>query len=316
MGADFRQYWQLDDTILEINLTPNRGDCLSVAGIAREVSVITRTPLIPVSTVPLSISYQNKDILEIHLEAPKACPRYLSQIIKNINNQAQTPLWMKLILERAGIRSIHPVVDVTNYVLLELGQPMHAFDLAKLNGSIHIRYAKKDEKLKLLNQQEVHLDEKTLVIADDKNALAMAGVMGGLDSSVTTETQDIVLESAFFTPEMIAGKARHYGLNTDSSHRFERGIDPEGQHIALNRAVALLLEIVGGDVCPVSEVNEIEYLPKLRRIELKQDKLERYLSRKFQRLNCQRYLNFRRSIFLIIKAFGLFRPLYIDMIYA
>ena len=190
---------------------------------------------------------------------------------------AQTPLWMEERLRRSGIRSLGPVVDVTNYVLLELGQPMHAFDLAKLQGGIHVRRAVAGEKLKLLNEQEITLDGDSLVIADDNSPLALAGVMGGEASAVSDATRDIFLESAFFSPDSVAGRARSYGLHTDSSHRFERGVDPQLAPLAIERATALLLEIVGGSAGPVVEVSDEASLPQRKPIHLRHLRCERVL---------------------------------------
>jgi phenylalanyl-tRNA synthetase beta chain len=216
--------------------------------------------------------------IDVQLQAPDACPRYVGRVIKGINIKAASPLWMQEKLRRSGIRSIDPVVDVTNYVLLELGQPMHAFDLAKLDGGIIVRKAEQDEALTLLDEQEIKLNSDTLVIADNKKALAMAGVMGGADSGVNaSETQDILLESAYFNPIAIAGKARNYGLHTDSSHRFERGVDFELQRNAIERATALLLEIVGGEAGPVVEKTSETDLPSCAEITLVEANIEKML---------------------------------------
>jgi len=214
------------------------------------------------------------DVLAINIEAGEACPRYLGRVIKGINPNATTPLWMVEKLRRCGTRSIDPVVDVTNYILLELGHPMHAFDLAKLDGGINVRFANKDEKLTLLDENEVTLKESTLVIADDSKALAMAGIFGGLESGVTNESTDIFLESAFFAPLAILGKARQYGLHTDSSHRYERGIDPTLQHDAMERATQLLLEIVGGQAGPVVEAKSDDNIPQVKDVSLRREKLD------------------------------------------
>ena len=259
IGQDLRDYLTLDDQVFDIDLTPNRADCFSVLGIARDLAALNQLPL----PTPKQLSHASTidQCLSIHLDAPKACPRYAGRIIRSINTQAITPLWIKERLRRSGIRSLHPVVDVTNYVMLELGQPMHAFDLATINGDIHVRYGTKEEALVLLDGQTLELDETVLVIADKQKALAIAGVMGGEHSAVQAETTNIFLESAFFNPLIVAGVARRYGLNSDSSQRFERGVDPMLQVLALERATELLLSIVGGEVGPLIEVNQAEHLP-------------------------------------------------------
>ena len=270
-GTDLREYLQLDDSTIEVDLTPNRSDCLGVAGIAREVGVLNRCEVTPPAIEPVAPAID--DSLQVSLLAEDACPRYVGRVIRNINIDAETPLWMQERLRRSGLRSIDPVVDVTNYVLLELGQPMHAFDLAKLNGGIKVRMAEQGEKLTLLDEQEVELKDDTLLIADEKGPLAIAGIMGGLDSSVTKSTQDIFLESAFFSPLAIAGKARSYGLHTDSSHRFERGVDYRLQEKAVERATQLLLDIVGGEPGPVHLREVTEAMPAERNITLRRQRV-------------------------------------------
>lgn len=230
LGVSIREFLDLDDVTIDVDLTANRGDCLGLKGLAREVGVLNSLPVQePVIT---NVAPTIDDTLEINLSAPKACPRYLGRVIKNVNVKAETPLWMVEKLRRCGTRSIDPVVDVTNYVLLEQGHPMHAFDLAKIDGNIDVRFAKENEKLTLLDGNEVTLSTETLVIADtgangESKSLAMAGIFGGEDSGVTDTSENIFLESAFFAPLAILGKARQYGLHTDASHRYERGIDPE-----------------------------------------------------------------------------------------
>ena len=251
VGTDFRQLLQLDDISIEVDLTPNRADCLGIKGIAREVGVLTRTDVNHLAIEPVAPVSDSKR--NISLQAPSACPRYLGRVIENINMDAVTPLWMKERLRRSGIRSIDPVVDVTNYVLLELGHPMHAFDNDVLEGDILVRLATPEEKLVLLDGEEVGLNTDTLVIADEKKPLAMAGIFGGKASGVTDNSRNIFLESAFFAPDAIMGRARQYGLHTDASHRYERGVDPQLQRDAMERATALLLEIVGGTPGPVVE---------------------------------------------------------------
>ncbi len=275
IGEDLRFYLKLDDVTIELGLTPNRGDCLSVAGIAREVGVLNQ---ITVKAPAIeALSAVTDETLPVTVSAPGDCPRYLGRVIRGVNVKAETPLWMQERLRRSGIRSLGPVVDVTNYVLLELGQPMHAFDLTKLKGGIHVRRAAEGEKLKLLNEQEITLDAESLVIADDSGPLALAGVMGGEASAVSDETQGIFLESAFFSPDNIAGKARSYGLHTDSSHRFERGVDPQLASLAIERATVLLLEITGGTAGEVVEVIDESSLPQRKPIHLRHQRCERIL---------------------------------------
>ncbi len=275
IGKDIRDYLQLNDLMIEVDLTPNRGDCLSIQGIAREIAAKNNIKLqaIKITEQPATI----KDTFPVILEVKMACPSYSGRVIKNINPEAVSPLWLKEKLRRSGLRSISPIVDVTNYVLLELGQPLHAFDLAKLNKEIRVRGAKKGETIKLLNESIIELKENTQVIADANGPIAIAGVMGGLNSSCTAQTTSIFLESALFVPEIIAGKARQYGLHTDSSHRFERGVDPTLQTLAIERATELLLSIVGGEAGPVISVMDEEHLPKKSLIKLAEAKVNNIL---------------------------------------
>ena len=272
IGTDFREYLNLNDVAIEISLTPNRADCLSIAGIAREVGVINRAAVKApaISPVPASIA----DKVAVELQAPEACPRYLARVVKNVNVKATSPLWLQEKLRRCGIRSIDPIVDITNLSLLELGQPMHAFDAAKINGAIQVRMAKADEELVLLDGTTAKLQPNTLVIADSKGALAMAGIFGGKASGVNEETKDVVLEAAFFAPLAITGRARQYGLHTDASHRFERGVDPELTRQAMERATALLLEICGGEAGEIVEAVAKEHLPTRQTVSLRRSKLD------------------------------------------
>lgn len=276
VGEDLRVYLNLDDQVVDVDLTPNRSDCLSIQGIAREVGVLNQTDITPVQIDPVVPSIE--ETFPIDVKAPQACPRYLGRVIKNVNVSAESPLWMTEKLRRCGIRSIDPIVDITNYVLLELGQPMHAFDLAKLKGNISVRFAKPDESLTLLNSDELSLTEDTLVIADEQRALAIAGIMGGEESGVSKESQDIFLESAFFSPIAIAGKARSYGLHTESSHRFERGVDSQLQQKAMERATKLVLEIAGGEAGPIIEKVSEEHLLYVPAVTLRRTKLDQYLA--------------------------------------
>ena len=264
VGADLRDWLDLDDPVIEVELTPNRSDCLSMAGVAREVGVLTRNPVaVPaIEEVPAT----TEATLGVTLESPADCPRYCGRVVHGVNTQAPTPTWLAERLRRAGIRPLGIVVDITNYLMLELGQPMHAFDLATLVGGIRVRQARPGERLELLNGDTVSLGADTLVIADDQKPVALAGVMGGQATAVSDGTTDIFLEAAFFAPAAIAGRAREYGLHTDSSHRFERGVDPERCREAMERATALLLAHAGGEPGPVTEAEDAAHLPQERRV--------------------------------------------------
>jgi phenylalanyl-tRNA synthetase beta chain len=276
VGEDFRAFLGLDDQIIDVDLTPNRSDCLSVAGLAREVGVLNKTDVTPVNVIPAQVVID--DTFSVRVDAADACPRYLGRVVRGVDVSAQTPLWMVEKLRRSGIRSIDPIVDITNFVMLELGQPMHAFDLANLSGSVVVRMATAGEKITLLDGQDIALREDTLLIADEKAPLAIAGVMGGKGSGVNEETKDIFLESAFFTPLALAGKARSYGLHTDSSHRFERGVDATLQERAIERATALVVEIAGGQVGPITHAVNEASLPEAAVVTLRRKKLDQYLA--------------------------------------
>ncbi len=247
-GASLRDYLGLDDPILELNVTPNRGDAMSVLGIAREVAALARRPLkgphLAAVAAPLP------DTVPVRLEWPEACPAFAARVVSAVDNRRDTPLWMRERLRRAGVRSISPVVDVTNYVLLELGSPMHAYDRARLVGGVHARRARAAEPLTLLDGKSLALVGDELVIADDAGAVGLAGIMGGARTAVTPDTSEVVLEAAWFAPAYVAGRARRHGLQTDASQRFERGVDPSGLERALERATALLLEVAGGRAGP------------------------------------------------------------------
>ncbi|WP_144371892.1 phenylalanine--tRNA ligase subunit beta [Vogesella urethralis] len=251
VGQNIRDYLGLDDSLLTLKITPNRADCLSIRGIAREVAALTGSPLAAWDIAAVAPQTDSKLAVTIADNAP--CGRYVGRVVKNVNAAAATPDWMKRRLERSGLRSISAIVDITNYILLEQGQPMHAFDLSKINGGITVRMAADGEKLVCLNEKEVALTPDLMVIADDQQPLAIAGIMGGLDSGVTTASRDIFLESAFFQPEAIAGKARALGFGSDSSYRYERGVDFALQTEAIERATALVLEICGGEAGPLTE---------------------------------------------------------------
>ncbi|HEN9524676.1 TPA: phenylalanine--tRNA ligase subunit beta [Acinetobacter baumannii] len=277
VGVNIREYLKLDDNVIDISITPNRGDCFSIRGIAREVAVINQLQMNEpeIKSVDATITDEKKVVI-----STDGAPRYLGRVIKNVNVKAATPEWMEQALARSGIRTHSILVDVTNYVLMELGQPMHAFDLAKIEGTVHVRQAQPQEKLQLLNDQEVELQDDVMVIADDQKALAIAGIMGGLASSVTDDTTDIFLESAFFAPLAIAGRARRFGLHTDSSQRYERGVDFELPLIAMNRASQLIQELAGGEFGPITVAEKSDLLPKREAIELKQVQVDQLLGYK------------------------------------
>ncbi len=275
VGQDLRAWMALDDHCIELDLTPDRADCLSVAGVARDVGVLNRVGVRAPKIEPVAPVID--DSLPVVLAAPDACSRYLCRIVRGVSANASTPLWMQERLRRSGLRPLSVAVDVTNYVLLELGQPMHAFDLARIRGGIQVRMAQVGEELALLNGETVELGADSLVIADADKALALAGVMGGADSAVGAGTRDILLESAFFAPAAIAGKARRYGLHTDSSHRFERGVDPSGCARAMERATALLLAVAGGQPGPIVEAVAEEQLPTPPSILLRRRRIEQVL---------------------------------------
>ncbi|MBD8597450.1 phenylalanine--tRNA ligase subunit beta [Pseudomonas sp. CFBP 8772] len=288
VGQDVRVYLELDDASIEVDLTPNRGDCLSVAGLAREVgalydAVVTRPQVAVVPAV-------HDELRPVDVIASAACPRYLGRVIRNVDLSRPTPLWMVERLRRSDVRSIDAVVDITNYVMLELGQPLHAFDLAEINGGIRVRMAEEGEKLVLLDGQEVSLRADTLVIADHQRALAIAGVMGGEHSGVSATTRDIFLESAFFDQIAVAGKARSYGLHTDASHRYERGVDWQLAREAMERATGLLLEITGGEAGPAIETVSDQHLPSVEPIILRAERIEQMLGMKMDAAEIERLL--------------------------
>ncbi|PQZ13067.1 phenylalanine--tRNA ligase subunit beta, partial [Cronobacter sakazakii] len=275
IGTDIREYLKLDDNTIEISVTPNRADCLGIIGVARDVAVLNAEPLNAPDIAPVAATIN--DTLPIQVDAVDACPRYLGRVVKGIDVTAPTPLWMREKLRRCGIRSIDAVVDVTNYVLLELGQPMHAFDLDRIDGGIVVRMAKEGETLTLLDGNEATLNADTLVIADHQKALAMGGIFGGEHSGVNGETRNVLLECAFFSPLAITGRARRHGLHTDASHRYERGVDPQLQFKAMERATRLLLDICGGEAGPVIDVTSETHLPTRATITLRRSKLDRLI---------------------------------------
>ncbi|ROM29323.1 phenylalanine--tRNA ligase subunit beta [Pseudomonas protegens] len=288
VGEDVRTYLSLDDASIEVDLTPNRGDCLSLAGMAREVGALyaakVQCPEVP------AISAAHDEVRPVEVLAPAACPRYLGRVVRNVDLSKPTPLWMVERLRRADVRSIDAAVDITNYVMLELGQPLHAFDLAEINGGIRVRMAEEGEKLVLLDGQEVTLRSDTLVIADHTRALAIAGVMGGEHSGVTANTRDVFLESAFFDQIAVAGKARSYGLHTDASHRYERGVDWQLAREAMERATGLLLEITGGDAGPIIETLSEQHLPSVAPVTLRAERITQMLGMEIDGLEVERLL--------------------------
>ncbi|SSY79967.1 phenylalanine--tRNA ligase subunit beta [Alysiella crassa] len=273
VGQNVREFLDLDDTIFTLKITPNRTDCLSIKGLAREVAALTgcevNFPQIQ------SVQSESKRTQAVQIDAPEDCGRFISRVIENVNAQAQSPKWLTQRLERAGIRSISALVDIGNYVMLEIGQPMHVFDADKLSGSLHVRRAQNGETLACLNEKTVILQDNTLVIADEKQALSIAGLMGGASSAVSDETKNVVLESAWFTPEIISGKSRQYGFGSDSSFRFERGVDYQLQRDAIERASELILAICGGQAGEIVEVKGI--LPEPQTVSIRTERVEKVL---------------------------------------
>lgn len=275
VGQDVRELLDLNDAVIEISLTPNRADCLSVLGVAREVAALCDLPLNAAAIEPVQPELDSRR--DIVIDAPAACARFCGRVIEGVDARAATPDWMKRRLERSGIRSISALVDITNYVMIELGQPLHAYDDAKLVGAVHARLAKPGEKLLLLNEQTIDLDEGTLLIADEANVLGMAGIMGGEESGVTLDTRDVFLEAAFFAPDAISGRAREYGFSSDASHRFERGVDFALSPVAIERATALVLAICGGQAGPVNVTESINHLPARKAVTLRPERARKLL---------------------------------------
>ena len=299
VGQCLREYIGLDDAIIEVDLTPNRGDCLSIAGLAREVGANYAVPVIRPAIE--AVAAVHDETRPVELLAPAACSRYVGRVIRNVDLSRSTPLWMVERLRRSDIRSIDPVVDITNYVMLELGQPLHAFDLAEIRGGIRVRLADEGEKLTLLDGQEITLRSDTLVIADHERPLAMAGVMGGEHSGINDNTKDLFLESAFFDQIAIAGKARNYGLHTDASHRYERGVDWQLQRQAMERLTVLILEVVGGEPGPVIEALDEQHLPKAVNVQLRNERVTQMLGVEIPGDDVEAYL---RGLELEVTATG------------
>jgi phenylalanyl-tRNA synthetase beta chain len=289
VGKAFSEHFGLPDSVLDVNLTPNRGDCLSVLGLARELSAVEQLPLQDLPNKPVASTLS--DTLPITVTANKGCPRYLGRIIRGIRQDAQTPLWLQERLRRAGHRSIHPVVDIMNYVMLELGQPLHAFDLATIDGGIVVRHSEPGETVSLLNEQTVTLEYPALVIADQKQILALAGIMGGASSGVSNTTQDILIESAFFHPDALRPTLRRLRLQSDAAHRFERGVDPALPRRAMERASQLVLEICGGQAGDIVEVTDAEQLPAAGKIKLRAARIERVLGLSLSKEEVEDLLN-------------------------
>lgn len=275
VGEDIRSYLALDDKLFTLKLTPNRADCLSLKGVAREVGALTGATVTLPSVREVGITSDRRR--EVVLDAPAACPRYCGRVVTGIDPKVATPDWMKRRLERSGIRSISAVVDVTNYVMLELGQPLHAFDNARLHGAVHVRFPMQGEKLLLLNEQTVEPSADTVLIADEQRVLALAGIMGGEESGIGDATTELFLESAFFAPDAVAGKARALGFSSDASYRFERGVDFAVTREALERATQLILDICGGQAGPVTETIDHGHLPKREAVRLRVPRAERIL---------------------------------------
>lgn len=273
VGEDIRRYLELDDCVRTLKLTPNRADCLSLEGVAREVAALMALPAKFIDVAEVEIGSAAKR--GVFLDAPDACSLYCGRVITGVDATAATPLWLRRRLERSGIRPISALVDITNYVMMELGQPLHAFDNTRVDGDIHVRMARSGETLQLLNEQTVELQEDVLVIADERQILAMGGIMGGGQSGIHSATREIFLESAFFVPNAIAGRARRYGFTSDASHRFERGVDFRGARRALERATRLVQDICGGLAGPVSEA--VASLPQRSPVGLRPSRVARVL---------------------------------------
>jgi phenylalanyl-tRNA synthetase beta chain len=275
IGKSLSDYLNLPDAVFDIDLTPNRGDCFSVLGIARDISALTGSDLKPavIESVPVTID----DTLAVELPEPAGCPIFAGRVIRGIDPKARSPLWMVELLRRVGLREIHPVVDVTNFVMMELGQPLHGYDLGLVRGAIRPRLAKKGEAVTLLDETEHKLNDDTLVITDDSGVIGLAGIMGGLSTAVSDKTVDVFFEAAFWPQDFMAGRARAYGLHTDASMRFERGVDPTGQARAVERATQLLLEISGGSAGPLIVTTAKEFIPQAKKIRLRSARISKLL---------------------------------------
>lgn len=284
VGMDLREYMHLDDFTIDVDLTTNRPDCLGVRGIAREVAVLTQSNFKDLSIPKIDVELEDKVGLEVLNQ--EACPRYLCRVVRGVDQSAKSPIWMTERLRRCGVRSVSPIVDVTNYVMLELGQPLHSFDLDQVTDKIVVRNANEGEKLTVLSGEELTLKSNTLVIADANKALGLAGIFGGLSSGISDKTCNVLFESAFFSPDAIKGRARQYGLATDASHRFERGVDPNLQRLAIERATELLLQIGGGKCGPIVEQVAEDKLPQRGKVNLRVSRLEKLLGAKISYDEC------------------------------
>ena len=271
VGKSLADYLQLPDAVFDLNLTPNRGDCFSVLGIAREVAALNDVKMKTAEVAPVGATIDDTHAVEI--EVPEGCPSFAGRVIRNINPAASSPVWLTERLRRSGLRAITPVVDVTNYVMLELGQPLHAYDLSLVQGAIRPRFARQGETVTLLDGNELSVNEDTLVISDDSGAIGLAGIMGGLSTAVSSTTTDVFFEAAFWPPEFIAGRARSYGMHTDASLRFERGVDPHGQARAVERATELLLQISAGQAGPLVLQTVDKFIPNPMPIQLRRNRL-------------------------------------------
>lgn len=274
-GMALNEYLGLPDTVFDLDLTPNRGDCFSVLGVARDVAALTGSPLKSPDVAPVAATIE--DTLPVEIPLPEGCPSFAGRLIRNIDPTAKSPPWLLERLRRSGLRGISPVVDITNYVMLELGQPLHAYDAAKVQGPIRPRLARKGEKLTLLDEKEIVVNDDTLVIADDSGAIGLAGIMGGLSTAVSDETTDVFFEAAFWPQAFMAGRARSYGMHTDASLRFERGVDFAGQARAVERASQLLLEISGGEAGPLVHQCASAHLPRREPITLRRSRVSMLL---------------------------------------
>ena len=281
IGKPLDELIDSDNNIIDLSLTPNRGDCLSIYGIARELAVINQSNFSEYEKKTIEVSAKN--VSQVKLSAKEACPKYVCRIVENVDLSVKTPLWMSEKLRCSGIQSINIVVDIANFVMLELGQPLHMFDNDLLTGGIEVRFPKGKEKLKLLDETEIEIKDKTLLIADKSGPIAMAGLMGGFDSAVSNQTKNILIESAFFKPEVIIGEARQYGLHTESSHRFERGVDPKIQEAAIERASELVLSFCGGNAGPIVEEKNDKEIPKNHEVLLRKTQIKRVLGIDFDK---------------------------------
>ena len=275
VGAPLVDFLRLPDAVIDLDLTPNRGDCFCVLGIARDVSALTGATLKDAATNPVKPTIKDQQAVE--LVEPAGCPRFAGRVVRGIDPNAKSPIWMAERLRRAGLRAISPVVDITNYVMLELGQPLHAYDSALVQGPIRPRLARSGEKVVLLDEKEIELSDDTLIITDDSGPIGIAGIMGGLSTAVSDKTTDVFFEAAFWPPDFMAGRARAYGMHTDASLRFERGVDPEGQSRAVERATQLLLDIAGGQAGPLVVESAQDHLPGRETVLLRKERLTRLL---------------------------------------